>query len=451
MAFESLSNKLQQVFSNLKGKGKLTEKDVKAAMREVKLALLEADVNFKIVKDFINKVSEKAVGEEVLTGLNPAQQVIKFVNDGLVELMGSSQSKLTFSSKFPTIYMMVGLQGAGKTTTVGKLAGQLRKQGKKPLLAACDVYRPAAIKQLQVVGSTYNIPVFEMGQGNPVEISKKAVEFASNNGHDIVIIDTAGRLHIDEELMDELVNIKNEVRPQEILLVIDAMTGQDAVNVAETFNDRLGVDGVIITKMDGDTRGGAALSVRAVTGKPIKYVGMGEKMEDLEPFYPDRMASRILGMGDVLSLIEKAQSAYDEEQAKELEKKMRTLDFNLEDFLNQLQQIKKMGPLKDLMKMIPGVGGKVNIDDLNIDDNATKHIEAIIQSMTKKERQNPDILNGPRKRRIAKGSGTSIQEINKLLKQFEEMKKMMKMMNGMAKGKKGFGGLGGLGKFKMPF
>ncbi len=451
MAFESLSNKLQQVFSNLKGKGKLTEKDVKAAMREVKLALLEADVNFKIVKDFINKVSEKAVGEEVLTGLNPAQQVIKFVNDGLVELMGSSQSKLTFSSKSPTIYMMVGLQGAGKTTTVGKLAGQLRKQGKKPLLVACDVYRPAAIKQLQVVGSTYNIPVFEMGQGNPVEISKKAVEFANNNGHDIVIIDTAGRLHIDEELMDELVNIKNEVRPQEILLVIDAMTGQDAVNVAETFNNRLGVDGVIITKMDGDTRGGAALSVRAVTGKPIKYVGMGEKMEDLEPFYPDRMASRILGMGDVLSLIEKAQSAYDEEQAKELEKKMRTLDFNLEDFLNQLQQIKKMGPLKDLMKMIPGVGSKVNIDDLNIDDNATKHIEAIIQSMTKKERQNPDILNGSRKRRIAKGSGTSIQEINKLLKQFEEMKKMMKMMNGMAKGKKGFGGFGGLGKFKMPF
>ncbi len=456
MAFESLSNKLQQVFSNLKGKGKLTEKDVKAAMREVKLALLEADVNFKIVKDFINKVSEKAVGEDVLTGLNPAQQVIKFVNDGLVELMGSSQSKLTFSSKSPTIYMMVGLQGAGKTTTVGKLAGQLRKQGKKPLLAACDVYRPAAIKQLQVVGSTYNIPVFEMGQGNPVEISKKAIEYANSNGYDIVIIDTAGRLHIDEELMDELVNIKNEVRPQEILLVIDAMTGQDAVNVAETFNDRLGVDGVIITKMDGDTRGGAALSVRAVTGKPIKYVGMGEKMEDLEPFYPDRMASRILGMGDVLSLIEKAQQAYDEDQAKELEKKMRTLDFNLEDFLNQLQQIKKMGPLKDLMKMLPGIGGKVNIDDLNIDDNATKHIEAIIQSMTKKERQNPDILNGSRKRRIAKGSGTSIQEINKLLKQFEEMKKMMKMMNGMAKGKKGFGGLGGLGgigggKFKFPF
>ena len=453
MAFESLSNKLQQVFSNLKGKGKLTEKDVKAAMREVKLALLEADVNFKIVKDFINKVSEKAVGEEVLTGLNPAQQVIKFVNDGLVELMGSSQSKLTFSSKPPTVYMMAGLQGAGKTTTVGKLAGQLRKQGKKPLLAACDVYRPAAIKQLQVVGSAYNIPVFEMGQGDPVEIAKKAVEHAKNNGFDIVIIDTAGRLHIDEELMDELVNIKNEVRPQEILLVIDAMTGQDAVNVAETFNNRLGIDGVIITKMDGDTRGGAALSVRAVTGKPIKYVGMGEKMEDLEPFYPDRMASRILGMGDVLSLIEKAQQAYDEDQARELEKKMRNMDFNLEDFFNQLQQIKKMGPIKDLMKMMPGIGGKINIDDLNIDDNATKHIEAIIQSMTKKERQNPDILNGSRKRRIAKGSGTSIQEINKLLKQFDEMKKMMKMMNGMAKGRKGFGGLGGLGggRFKLPF
>ncbi len=451
MAFESLSGKLQQVFAGLRGKGRLTEKDVKAAMREVKLALLEADVNFRIVKDFINKVSEKAVGEEVLTGLNPAQQVIKFVNDGLVELMGSSQAKLTFSPKAPTVYMLAGLQGAGKTTTVGKLAGQLRKQGKRPLLAACDVYRPAAIKQLQVVGSSYNIPVFEMGQGDPVEISKKAVEHAKANNFDVVIIDTAGRLHIDEELMDELVNIKKEVRPQEILLVVDAMTGQDAVNVAETFNDKLGIDGVIITKMDGDTRGGAALSVRAVTGKPIKYVGMGEKLEDLEPFYPDRMASRILGMGDVLGLIEKAQQAYDEEQAKELEKKMRTLEFNLDDFLNQLQQVKKMGPLKDIMKMMPGIGGRVNLDDINIDENATKHIEAIIQSMTKKERQNPDILNSSRKRRIANGSGTSIQDINKLLKQFEEMKKMMKMMNSMTKGKKGLGALGGLGGFKLPF
>ena len=452
MAFDSLTEKLQNVFRNLRSKGRLTEDDVKAALREVKMALLEADVNFKVVKKFVKDVQERAVGQDVMNGLNPGQMVIKIVNEELVKLMGSETTEIKLQpGSAITVIMMAGLQGAGKTTTTAKIAGKLKEKGKRPLLVACDVYRPAAIKQLQVVGSTYNIPVFEMGQGNPVEISKKAVEFASSNGHDIVIIDTAGRLHIDEELMDELVNIKNEVRPQEILLVIDAMTGQDAVNVAETFNDRLGVDGVIITKMDGDTRGGAALSVRAVTGKPIKYVGMGEKMEDLEPFYPDRMASRILGMGDVLSLIEKAQSAYDEEQAKELEKKMRTLDFNLEDFLNQLQQIKKMGPLKDLMKMIPGVGGKVNIDDLNIDDNATKHIEAIIQSMTKKERQNPDILNGPRKRRIAKGSGTSIQEINKLLKQFEEMKKMMKMMNGMAKGKKGFGGLGGLGKFKMPF
>lgn len=443
MAFESLSGKLQEVFKQLRGKGKLTEKDVKAALREVKLALLEADVNFKIVKDFVNKVSEKAVGNDVLEGLNPGQQVVKIVNDELVSLMGSTQSKLTFSSKSPTVYMMVGLQGAGKTTTTGKLAGQLRKQGKRPLLVACDVYRPAAIKQLQVVGSTYNIPVFEMGQGNPVEISKEAIKYANSNGNDIVIIDTAGRLHINEELMDELDNIKNEVHPQEILLVIDAMTGQDAVNVAQTFNEKLGIDGVIITKMDGDTRGGAALSVRSVTGKPIKYVGMGEKVEDLEPFYPDRMASRILGMGDVLSLIEKAQQAYDENQAKELERKMRTQDFNLDDFLMQLQQIKKMGPLKDLMKMIPGVGSKLNLDDVNIDDNATKHIEAIIQSMTPAERKDPDVLNGSRKKRIARGCGRSIQEINKLLKQFEDMKKMMKMMTGMQKGNKG--------KFKLPF
>ncbi|MBO5561707.1 MAG: signal recognition particle protein [Firmicutes bacterium] len=442
MAFENLSNKLQDVFNKLRGKGKLTEKDVKTAMREVKLALLEADVNFKIVKDFISSVTEKAVGEEVLTGLNPGQQVVKIVNDELVSLMGSTQSKLTFSSKSPTVYMMVGLQGAGKTTTTGKLAGQLRKQGKHPLLIACDVYRPAAIKQLQVVGSTYNIPVFDMGQGDPVDIAVKGIEHAKANGNDIVIIDTAGRLHINEELMDELVNIKNEVRPQEILLVIDAMTGQDAVNVAESFNDKLGVDGVIITKLDGDTRGGAALSVRSVTGKPIKYVGMGEKMEDLEPFYPDRMASRILGMGDVLSLIEKAQQVYDDNAAKELEKKMRAQDFNFEDFLNQINQVKKMGPLKDLLKMIPGAGS-LKIDDMDIDDNATKGVEAIIQSMTKEERQNPDILNGSRKRRIAKGSGRSIQEVNQLLKQFEEMKRMMKMFGDMTKGKKG--------KMRLPF
>ena len=442
MAFENLSNKLQDVFNKLRGKGKLTEKDVKTAMREVKLALLEADVNFKIVKDFISSVTEKAVGEEVLTGLNPGQQVVKIVNDELVSLMGSTQSKLTFSSKSPTVYMMVGLQGAGKTTTTGKLAGQLRKQGKHPLLIACDVYRPAAIKQLQVVGSTYNIPVFDMGQGDPVDIAVKGIEHAKANGNDIVIIDTAGRLHINEELMDELVNIKNEVRLQEILLVIDAMTGQDAVNVAESFNDKLGVDGVIITKLDGDTRGGAALSVRSVTGKPIKYVGMGEKMEDLEPFYPDRMASRILGMGDVLSLIEKAQQVYDDNAAKELEKKMRAQDFNFEDFLNQINQVKKMGPLKDLLKMIPGAGS-LKIDDMDIDDNATKGVEAIIQSMTKEERQNPDILNGSRKRRIAKGSGRSIQEVNQLLKQFEEMKRMMKMFGDMTKGKKG--------KMRLPF
>lgn len=456
MAFESLSEKLQGVFRQLKGRGKLTEKDVKAAMREVKLALLEADVNFKIVKDFIKSVNEKAVGEVVLDGLNAGQQVVKIVNDELVNLMGSTQSKLTFSPKSPTVYMMAGLQGAGKTTTTGKLAGQLRKQGRKPLLVACDVYRPAAIKQLQVVGGTYNIPVFEQGQGNPVEIAKASVEYAKKNGNDIVIIDTAGRLHIDEKLMDELINIKTEVKPQEILLVIDAMTGQDAVNVAESFNNKLGIDGVIITKMDGDTRGGAALSVRAVTGKPIKYVGMGEKMEDLEPFYPDRMASRILGMGDVLSLIEKAQQVYDEDKAKELEQRMRSQEFNLEDFMAQLQQIKKMGPLKDLLKMMPGVSGNVDLDALNIDDNATKHIEAIIQSMTPAERQNPDILNGSRKRRIAAGCGRSIQEINKLLKQFEDMKRMMKTLGDFGKGGKrgmmpGMGAMKAMKGIKFPF
>ena len=442
MAFESLSNKLQDVFKQLRGKGKLTEKDVKAALREVKLALLEADVNFKIVKDFVNRVTEKAIGGDVLEGLNPGQQVVKIVNDELVELMGSTQSKLTFSSKPPTVYMMVGLQGAGKTTTTGKLAGQLRKQGKHPLLVACDVYRPAAIKQLQVVGKTYDIPVFEMGQEDPVKIASEAVKYASGNGNDIVIIDTAGRLHINEELMDELLNIKTAVRPQEILLVVDAMTGQDAVNVAESFNEKLGLDGIIITKLDGDTRGGAALSVRAVTGKPIKYVGMGEKMEDLEPFYPDRMASRILGMGDVLSLIEKAQQVYDENQAKELEKKMRSSEFNLEDFMAQLQQVKKMGPMKDLLKMMPGAG-KLKLDDVNIDDNATVKVEAIIQSMTVEERRNPDILNGSRKKRIARGSGRSIQEVNQLLKQFNEMKKMMKSLTDMTKGKKG--------RMKFPF
>ena len=443
MAFENLSSKLQNVFKQLRGKGALTEKDVKQALREVKLALLEADVNFKIVKDFVNSVTQKAIGNDVLEGLNPGQQVIKVVNDELTALMGSSQSKITFSSKPPTVFLMVGLQGAGKTTFSGKFAGLLRKQGKKPLLVACDIYRPAAIKQLQVVGNTYNIPVFAMGDShNPVDIAKASISHAVSMDNDVVIIDTAGRLHINEELMSELQDIKKAVRPQEILLVIDAMTGQDAVNVAESFNEQLGVDGVIITKLDSDTRGGAALSVRAVTGKPIKYVGMGEKLEDVEPFYPDRMASRILGMGDVLSLIEKAQLAFDEKEALELEKKMRTNDFTLEDFLQQMQQVKKMGPIKNLLGMVPGMN-QVNLDEVEVDENAMAHIEAIILSMTKQERATPEILNGPRKKRIANGSGRSIQEVNRLLKQFEDMKKMMKQFSGMTKGKKG--------KMSLPF
>ncbi|MEA4972781.1 MAG: signal recognition particle protein [Candidatus Metalachnospira sp.] len=442
MAFENLSDKLQNVFKQLRSKGKLTEKDVKDAMREVKLALLEADVNYKIVKQFVNKVNERAVGVEVMESLTPGQQVIKIVNEELIELMGSTQSKLTFSNKPPTIYMMVGLQGAGKTTTSGKLAGLLRKQGKNPLLVACDVYRPAAIKQLQVVGSTYNIPVFEMGDKvSPVEIAKEAVKHAEKNRNDVILIDTAGRLHINEELMEELQNIKSAVRPQEILLVVDAMTGQDAVTVAESFNAQLGVDGILLTKLDGDARGGAALSVRSVTGKPIKYIGMGEKMEDLEPFYPDRMASRILGMGDVLSLIEKAQQNYDEKQAAEMALKMRNNEFSLDDFLDQMQQIKKMGPLKDLLGMVPGMS-QYNLGDVEINPKDMAHVEAIIQSMTKEERNNPAILNGPRKKRIANGSGRTIAEVNRLLKQFEEMKKMMKQMNMMGKNKKG--------KFKMP-
>ena len=445
MAFESLSNKLQEVFKQLRSKGKLTENDVKTAMREVKIALLEADVNFKIVKQFIKKVTERAVGTEVLEGLNPGQQVIKIVNEELIDLMGTTQSKLTFANRPPTIYMMVGLQGAGKTTSSGKLAGLLRKQGKNPLLVACDVYRPAAIKQLQVVGKTYNIPVFEMGDTvSPVEISKKALEYASEQKHDVILIDTAGRLHIDEELMEELRNIKTAVHPQEILLVVDAMTGQDAVTVAESFDTQLGVDGIILTKLDGDARGGAALSVRSVTNKPIKYIGMGEKMEDLEPFHPDRMASRILGMGDVLSLIEKAQQNFDEKQAIELQKKMRENDFTLDDFLEQMQQVKKMGPIKDLIGMIPGMN-QINMDALNNVDPAKEmsRTEAIIQSMTKQERANPSILNGPRKKRIANGCGRSIADVNRLLKQFEELKKLMKQMSDMQKGKRG--------KMKFPF
>ena len=445
MAFENLSNKLQDVFKQLRGKGKLTESDVKAAMREVKLALLEADVNFKIVKQFVNKVSERAVGSEVMESLTPGQQVIKIVNEELVALMGSTQSKLTFASKPPTVYMMVGLQGAGKTTSSGKLAGLLKKEGRKPLLVACDVYRPAAIKQLQVVGQNYGVPVFSLGdQVSPVEIAKQAVEFAKKEHHDVVLIDTAGRLHINEALMEELQQIKAEVRPQEILLVVDAMTGQDAVTVADSFNTQLGVDGIIMTKLDGDARGGAALSVRSVTNKPIKYIGMGEKMEDLEPFYPDRMASRILGMGDVLSLIEKAQMNLDEQLARDMEKKMRENDFTLEDFLTQMQQVKKLGPIKDLIGMLPGMN-QLNLDALNnVDtDKEMRRLEAIIQSMTPQERRNPSILNGPRKKRIAQGCGRSIADVNRLLKQFEELRKMMKQMNTLTKGKKG--------KFKLPF
>ncbi len=448
MIFEGLSNKLQEAMKKLRGKGRVTEKDVKEMMREIKLALLEADVNFKVVKDFISKVSERAVGQDVLESLTPGQQIIKIVHEELIELMGSSNSKLTFASKPPTVYMMVGLQGSGKTTTSGKLANLLRKQGKKPLLVACDVYRPAAIKQLQVVGGQLGIEVFSMGdKTNPVDISKAAVEHAKSMQYDIVIIDTAGRLHINEELMEELQNIKAAVKPHEILLVVDSMTGQDAVNVAESFNEKLGVDCIILTKLDGDTRGGSALSVKAVTGKPIKFAGMGEKLSDLEPFFPDRMASRILGMGDVLSLIEKAQEAFDEKKALELEKKMRTQQFTLDDFLDQMQQLKKMGPLSQILSMIPGFNANA-LKDLDMDDNEKKmaRIEAIIKSMTKQERNDPSIINGSRRKRIAAGSGTTVQEVNRLLKDFEEMKKMMKMMTDMGKrGKKG------LKKLRLPF
>ena len=445
MAFDGLSEKLQAVFKQLRGKGRLTEKDVQAAMREVKLALLEADVSFKIVKEFVATVTEKAIGNDVLESLTPGQQVIKIVNEELVNLMGGTNSRLTMANRPPTVYMMVGLQGAGKTTAVGKIAAQLKKQGKKPLLAACDVYRPAAVKQLQVLAGQYNLPVFEKGtDANPVDIAREALEYAVSHGNDILLVDTAGRLHVDEELMEELVNIKAAVRPQEILLVVDAMTGQDAVNVAQTFSDKVGIDGIILSKLDGDTRGGAALSVRKITGKPIKYVGMGEKLEDLEPFYPDRMASRILGMGDVLSLIEKAQETFDENQARELEKKMRKNEFDLDDFLKQMQQIKKMGPLKDLLGMIPGMN-QAGLKDAVIDEKAMVHVEAIIQSMTPKERQNPAIINGPRKKRIANGCGRNIQEVNRLLKQFEDMKKMMKQMSG------GNSGKGKKGMFNMPF
>ena len=446
--FESLGEKLNNAFKKFRNKGKLTEADVKAGMREIKLALLEADVNFKVVRDFIKIVSERAVGAEVLESLLPAQQIVKIVNEELTRLMGGSQSKLTIASQPPTVIMMVGLQGAGKTTHAGKLAGLYKKQGKRPLLVACDVYRPAAIKQLQVVGEKLDIPVFTLGDKiSPVEIAKEGVKHAKLKGYDMVFIDTAGRLQIDEVLMEELKQIKAEVNPAEILLTVDAMIGQESVNVAETFNDLLDITGVILTKLDGDTRGGAALSIRYVTGKPIKFVGTGEKLDTIEPFHPDRMASRILGMGDVLTLIDKAQAAFDEKQAAELEQKMRQQTFTLDDYLAQLQQIKGMGNLEQLMGMMPGVKPGA-LKDAKIDETAMAHTEAIIRSMTRRERERPEIINASRKKRIAQGSGTSVEEVNKLLRQFEQMLKMMKQFSDMGKTKKG---KKMLGRMKMPF
>ena len=452
MIFEGLSDKLQNAFGKLRSKGKLTEADVKTAMREVKMALLEADVNFKVVKDFVKVVQERCVGEEVLKSLTPGQMVVKIVNEELTALMGDVQSKLAYSPQPPTVIMMVGLQGAGKTTTSGKLGGYLKKDGKSPLLVACDVYRPAAIKQLQVVGEKLDLPVFTMGdQVSPVEIAKKALEHAKRHSNDVVIIDTAGRLHVDEVLMQELKDIKTQVNPQEILLVVDSMTGQDAVNVSESFNEILGIDGVVLTKLDGDTRGGAALSIRAVTQKPIKFIGMGEKLDNLEPFYPDRMASRILGMGDVLSLIEKAESALDMEKAKELGQKLKKNEMDFEDFLMQLEQVQNLGPLDKLLELVPGMGNiKGQIGDLDSKGKEINRTKAIIQSMTLEERRNPQILNASRKKRIARGSGTSVQDVNRLIKQFNEMKKMMKMFQSsgmMGKMKKG----GFPGMPKLPF
>ncbi|WP_409305393.1 signal recognition particle protein [Peribacillus sp. SCS-155] len=446
MAFEGLADRLQNTLQKIRGKGKVNESDVKEMMREVRLALLEADVNFKVVKDFVKRVNERAVGQEVLKSLTPGQQVIKVVQEELTELMGGEQSKIAVSNRPPTVIMMVGLQGAGKTTTTGKLANLLRKKfNRKPLLVAADIYRPAAIKQLETLGKQLSLPVFSLGdQVSPVEIARQAIEKAKQDHHDYVLIDTAGRLHVDENLMGELDQIKELAKPDEIFLVVDAMTGQDAVNVAQSFNDQLGLTGVVLTKLDGDTRGGAALSIRAVTNTPIKFVGMGEKMDALETFHPERMASRILGMGDVLTLIEKAQANVDEEKAKELEKKMRTATFTFDDFLDQLGQVRSMGPLGDLIKMLPGANKIKGIDNVAIDEKQIGHVEAIIRSMTKQEKETPEIMNASRRKRIAKGSGTSIQEVNRLIKQFDEMKKMMKQVTNMQKGKK-------KGGFKFPF
>lgn len=451
MAFESLSDKLTEAFKRLRGKGRLTEADVKEAMREVKLALLEADVNFKVVKDFVRKVTERATGADVLESLSPAQMVIKIVNEELTALMGSENQKLNISSHSPSVVMLVGLQGAGKTTNGAKLAGLMRKQGKRPLLVACDVYRPAAIQQLETVGRQLDIPVFQMGQGDPVEIAKAGIEHAKQHGNDLVFLDTAGRLHIDEALMTELQNIKAAVNPAEILLVIDAMIGQDAVATAQAFDDALDITGVMLTKLDGDARGGAALSIKALTGKPIKFAGIGEKLDQIEPFHPDRMASRILGMGDVLTLIEKAEQNLDQKKAEEMAERLRQNRFTLTDYYDQLQQLKGMGSLQDIAGMIPGMDAKA-LSGANVDEKAMGRIEAIIQSMTPGERDNPAILNSSRKKRIAAGAGTSVVEINKLLKQFELMQQLVRQMSGNSKamkrmkrgGRGGFGGLGNL-------
>ena len=460
MAFESLSDKLQNIFKNLRGKGRLSEADVKAALKEVKMALLEADVSFKVVKQFISSIQERAVGEEVFGSLTPGQTVIKIVTEELVKLMGSETTEIALKpGNEITVIMMAGLQGAGKTTTTAKIAAKLKAKGKKPLLVACDVYRPAAIKQLQINGEKVDVPVFSMGDKiSPVDIAKAAVEHASKNGFNVVILDTAGRLHIDEGMMEELEQIKETVNVYQTILVVDAMTGQDAVNVSGTFNDKIGIDGVILTKLDGDTRGGAALSIRSVTGKPILYIGMGEKLSDLEQFYPDRMASRILGMGDIQSLIEKAAAQVDEGQAKELSQKLRKAEFDYNDFLSQMQQIKKMGGMGSILSMMPGVGSQLAGVDMDEGERSMHRVESIILSMTKEERANPGLMNPSRKQRIAKGAGVDIGEVNRLVKQFDQMKKMMKQMPGLMgggkrKGMKGLGGLGGLmgGKMKLPF
>lgn len=438
MAFEGLSERLQASLAKMRGKGKISEADVKEMMREVRLALLEADVNFKVVKQFVNDVKERAIGQDVMKSLTPGQQVVKIVHEELTTLMGSDVVPITFSSKPPTVVMMVGLQGAGKTTTTGKLANLIRKKhNRSPLLVAADIYRPAAIKQLETLGKQLDLPVFSLGdQVKPEEIVTKALEHAKTNHHDFVLIDTAGRLHIDETLMGELENVKAIAKPNEIFLVVDAMTGQDAVNVADSFNELLGITGVVLTKLDGDTRGGAALTIKAVTGAPIKFVGLGEKLDALEPFHPERMASRILGMGDVLTLIEKAESQMDQDAAKELESKMRDASFTFDDFIEQLGQVKNMGPIDELLSMLPGAGKMKGLKNVQIDEKQLDHVEAIIRSMTKHERAHPEVLNASRRKRIAKGSGRSIQEVNRLIKQFDDMKKLMKQMSGQMKGKK---------------